>query len=313
MTGIRPALVSSLPLVGAAACWGLGTVMTKHALGGVPPFTLAVVQLAASSLLLWLVVLFQGLRLTNRRQAARLALTGLLEPGFTITFGVLGLQWTTASMTTLIFAAQPALVVVLAWLLIGERLSRPLLGLAVVAALGVALVAGTDARGGGNGTLAGNLLIGVSLVSCTLYLVWSRRWVAHIHPVLLVALQLTVGLAWTLAIWPLEASRIDFGALRALDPAVWAWAALSGAVYYGLGFWLYIAGLKRAPAGRAALFISLTPLFGVGGATALLGERMMPAQWVGAAIIVAAVLAISRLDTPEPQERTVPAAVIPNP
>ena len=50
----------SLLLIGAAACWGFGTVVTKHALIAAPPFTLAVLQLAASSLFLLGIVLFRA-------------------------------------------------------------------------------------------------------------------------------------------------------------------------------------------------------------------------------------------------------------
>ena len=286
-----------LLLAAAAACWGFGTVMTKHALGAVPPFTLPVVQLAASSAFLWAIGLARGLRPKANRTTARLALSGLLEPGFTITFAVLGLKLTTATMTTLIFAAQPALVVVMAWLLIGERLRRPVLGLALLAVLGVGLVAGVNSGAGNAGSALGNLLVIISLACCTLYLVWSRRWVMQMHPVMLVALQQSVGLVWTLAIWPVELSQIGFSSLAAISPGVWLWAAASGIVYYALGFWLYIAGLKHASASLAAPFLSLTPIFGVAAATLLLGERLAPAQWLGAALILAAVIAISQQST----------------
>ncbi len=301
----------SLLLVAAAASWGLGTVLTKHALSGVPPFTLAVVQLAASSLFLWSLVLAQGLRLPLTRRTGQLALTGLLEPGLATIFVVLGLKLTTATMTTLIFAAQPALVALLAWPLLRERLSRPMLALALLAALGVGLVAGVDVRAGG-GSLLGNLLVTISLLSCSLYLVWSRRWVMDLHPVLLVALQQTVGLALVLALWPIEMAQSGWGALAALDPAVWGWAVLSGIVYYGLGFWFYVTGLKHVPAGRAAQFISLTPVFGLGGALALLGERLLPAQWLGAALIVGAVALIARLDFSEPEAALQPVTPAPS-
>jgi drug/metabolite transporter (DMT)-like permease len=288
----------------AAACWGLGTVMTKHALSEVPPFTLPVVQLAASSLFLWIIAALQGLRLPARREAMRLALTGLLEPGATITFAVLGLRLTTASMTTLIFATQPALVVALAWLMLGERLSRTLMAFSLVAVAGVALVAGSDVITGGVGSMVGNLLVIVSLICCSIYLVISRRLVTcGVEPVVLVALQQTVGLAWTLLIWPVELLNFDVAALAKLGAETWLWAAASGVTYYGLGFWFYVAGLKQVPASLAALFLALSPIFGIGGAYLALGERLEPVQWIGAALILAAMVAIARTpaaDTPQP-------------
>jgi drug/metabolite transporter (DMT)-like permease len=75
----------------------------------------------------------------------------------------------------------------------------------------------------------------------------------------------------------------------------WAWGAAGGLVYYALAFWLYVVGLQQAPASLAAMFLNLIPIFGVASAYMVLGERLTPAQWVGAALILAAVTAIIRV------------------
>lgn len=294
-----PQLGSVTSLVLSAACWGLGTVMTKHALDGVPPFTLTVVQLAASAIFLWALVAVQRLRLPPRREMIRPAMTGLLEPGLTITFAVLGLKLTTASMTTLIFASQPILIILLAWLVLRERLTRPLIALSALAVIGVVLVAGVNPGDGNSGTLTGNALIVASLFACSLYLVLARRMVMNLDPLLLVALQQIVGLAWVLLVWPIELTQIGLAGLKVIPPGAWLWAAASGIVYYALGFWFYVIGLKGTPASLAALFLSLTSIFGVGGAYVFLGERLFPIQWIGAVLILLAVLGVSR---PQPAE-----------
>jgi hypothetical protein len=46
--------------------------------------------------------------------------------------------------------------------------------------------------------------------------------------------------------------------------------------------------LKHAPASLAALFLNLIPIFGVGGAYVLLGERLTIAQSGGALLILVA-------------------------
>ena len=66
--GPRPALgraMAALSLVGAAASWGLATVMTKATLATLPPFTLLTIQLAGSITFLWVAVLLlrQSMRL----------------------------------------------------------------------------------------------------------------------------------------------------------------------------------------------------------------------------------------------------------
>jgi drug/metabolite transporter (DMT)-like permease len=63
----------SLSLVGAAACWGVATVVSKRALDEIPPLTLLPVQLAVSVVVLGAVVRAQGLRVNWSTDMRRLA------------------------------------------------------------------------------------------------------------------------------------------------------------------------------------------------------------------------------------------------
>jgi drug/metabolite transporter (DMT)-like permease len=138
----RSAPITALIL--AAACWGCATVITKHVLTNVPPLTLLVVQLTVSVVFLWAIVLVQRLRLPGRRDIVRLGGIGILNPGLAYTFGLLGLTRTTASMSTLLWAAEPILILVMAWLILRERLTRTLVAFSLLAITGVVLVARID-------------------------------------------------------------------------------------------------------------------------------------------------------------------------
>jgi drug/metabolite transporter (DMT)-like permease len=114
------------------------------------------------------------------------------------------------------------------------------------------------------------------------------------NPLLLVTLQQTVALVWALLIWPVELFNSGITPLAVLTSNMWLWAVISGIVYYALAFWFYIIGLKDTSASVAGLFFNLIPIFAVGGAYLFLGERLAPVQWLGAALILAAVVAIAR-------------------
>jgi len=66
----------------------------------------------------------------------------------------------------------------------------------------------------------------------------------------------------------------------------------SGLLYYGLAYWFYLSGLRLVPASVAAMAFYLIPVFGV-AAAAVYGERLGPMQWIGAAIVVAAVAVLT--------------------
>jgi drug/metabolite transporter (DMT)-like permease len=89
--------------------------------------------------------------------------------------------------------------------------------------------------------------------------------------------------------------------LAGLDAATWLGAGISGVLYYGLGFWFYLTGLRHVPASYAGAFLPLIPVFGVAAAF-LVGERLEPWQWLGAAVIVAATVYIARHATKVAQQ-----------
>lgn len=296
-----------LTMILAAACWGTGTVMSKGVLGYVPPLTLLVVQLAASLVFLWTVIAVQRIHLPLRRETLWLALIGLLNPGLAYTFSLLGLSLTTASMSALIWAAEPILILGLAWLILREHLTRSLLVCSLLALIGVFLVIGIGSGEGNSGSLAGNMLTLLGVSCCALYTVLTRRVVTSLDPVLLVAIQQTAALIWASLIWPLEIQSGTLAGLMTISPETWLWAIASGIVYYALAFWFYIVGLKKIPASLAGLFLNLIPIFAVGGAYIFLGERLAVGQLIGAALILVAVAAMLRLQNPDTVSRPVQA------
>jgi drug/metabolite transporter (DMT)-like permease len=89
-----------------------------------------------------------------------------------------------------------------------------------------------------------------------------------------------------------EALSGDAWSLTSLRPTGWLVAAGSGVLYYGLAFWLYLAGLRRMPASVAGSFITLVPVFGV-AASYLVGEQLSTAQWLGALVVVGGIIVIA--------------------
>ena len=282
-------------MVLAAACWGFATVISKGVLAYFPPLTLLVVQLTASIASLWTALALKRTKIPMNRRTFRFASLGLLSPGVADTLSLIGLTMTTASMSTLIWDFQPIVILVLAFLVLRERITRSLGALSILASLGVVLVAGVNLSAHGNNILVGNLLTLLGVFVCSTYFVLTSRIAPSIEALLLVALQQTVSWVFVLTIWPTELLRNAVQNLLTITPAIWSWAILSGVLYYALAFWLYVRGLKIAPASLAGFFINLLPVFGVGGAYVFLGERLNILQWVGAILILFSVGSMFRL------------------
>ena len=280
-------------LVGAAACWGVGTVLSKQALADVPPLTLLPLQLAASCAFLGVVCLLTGVRPARSPGLGRLAVLGVLNPGIAYALGLLGLASITASMSVLLWATEPVLIVLLAVAVLHERPQRLVVLLLVTAVGGVLLVVHEP---GSAGDPLGIVLTLAAVAACAVYTVLARRLLLDDASVTVALAQQGAALAFAVslavAVHVRAGDVLDLGSMS--GPA-WASAVVSGVLYYGAAFWLYLAGLRLVPASVAASSITLVPVFGV-AVGLVVGERLEPRQWLGALVVVAAVAAIAAHD-----------------
>jgi len=273
--------------------------MSKGVLAYFAPMTLIVVQLTASIVCLWTALGAARVRIPLNRRTVRSASIGLLSPGVADTLSLIGLTMTTASMSTLIWDFQPIVILLLAFVILRERATRPLGAFSLLATLGVVLVAGANLNGQGSTILLGNLLTLIGVFFCSTYFVLTSRITSTLDALPLVALQQTVSWVCVLLVWSTGLLGNPTQNLLTISPIVWGWAILSGIVYYALAFWLYITGLRNTPASLAGFFINLLPVFGITGAYIFLAERMTALQWVGAILILFSVANIIRLQRGE--------------
>jgi drug/metabolite transporter (DMT)-like permease len=80
-----------------------------------------------STIVLWLLAYARGVPTIGWRGVRPLALLGLPNSGLSYTFSMLGLSKTTASVATLLWAAEPVLILLLASLMLREVITIRLL------------------------------------------------------------------------------------------------------------------------------------------------------------------------------------------
>ena len=278
-----------LPLVAATACWGAGTVVTKQVLDDVSPLTLLPIQLTASCALLVIACLVRRERLSWSPTTRRLTGLGVLNPGLAYALGLLGLASITASMSVLLWAIEPVLIILLAVALLRERVHGRLVFALTIAIAGVLLVV---YQPGATGNTLGIALTLVAVACCALYTVASRRLLLDDASLPVVLAQQVAALAFAVVLTTVV--QISGGQGWSVDGhglGTWIAAAASGWLYYGLAFWFFLAGLRHVDASVAGSFLPLIPIFGV-TAGLLVGEQLDPRQWVGAVVVVTATAAM---------------------
>lgn len=279
-----------LTLTLAAAGWGIGTVISKRAIDEIPPLTLLPIQLGASLAVLALLMRWRGLPFRDRSASPILGRLGVLNPGLAYALSLLGLVHISASLSVMLWAIEPLLILFLAGWLLHERMGPPVVVLSLIAVGGMLLVI---YQPGSTGTLLGVALTVAGVASCATYTVVARRWLATADSTAqVVVAQQAHALAFALVL--VVAFALLGGGFRpeSVSPAGWASAITSGVLYFGLAYWLYLAGLRKVPASLAAISFYLIPVFGVAGGVLFLGERLDTSQWIGVAIVLAAITLI---------------------
>lgn len=283
-----------LSLVLAAASWGVGTVVSKQALDEFAPVALLVVQLTVSVLFLsTLSIRTPGPTATGRGRR-RAILLGLLNPGLSYALALVGLSTIAASTSVLIWASEPALIVLLALIVLRERLTPRLWSAIAMALAGVLLVV---YAGGISGSPVGVLLTLGAVLACAVYTILARIWAVDDAALSITLDQQTAALVFALVLAAVllladPGQLVGATALGDISTRAWLAAIISGLLYYALAFWFYLSALRHVEASIAGSFLTLVPVFGVAAAM-VTGERLDIRQWVGAALVVGSVAVIA--------------------
>jgi O-acetylserine/cysteine efflux transporter len=277
--------VSHLALaLAVVAVWGTNFVVIKWGLAELPPFLLAALRFAMSSLPFLAFV---------RRPATpwwRLAVFGVpLGAG---QFGLLFLAMKadiSPGLASLVVQAQVFFTIAMA----GQRVRLPQVGALLLAVAGMAWI-GWRAYQGGAGVSPTGLFLVLAAALCWALANAVARGAGRVD-----ALGFMV---WSslFAVPPLTALSLAFDggpasvttALLAAGPAAWAvvvWQAV-GNTLFGYGAWNWL--LARHPPATVTPAALLVPVFGMGASAIAFGETL-PAWKLGAAGLVMAGLAIN--------------------
>ena len=273
-----------LALVGATLLWGTSPLTTKLALDHMPPLTLAFVRVAVGYLALRLLLRRSGAEPARGGLPALLGLTGFAAY---VLLRTVGLRSASAGDASLIEGgATPALGMLLAALLLGERATARCLAGMLASIVGVAVTV-LPGRADALGTsLLGNSLLFVGTACFAAYTVLGRRACAAGGSLAVVAGAMRYGLVALAPVAAVECLMTGVPALDFRDALLLLHQGLgcSGAAY---ALWGY--GLSRIEAGKVALFNNLELVSGLLAAAVFLGEAMTPVRLAGAGLVLAGV------------------------
>ena len=267
--------------------WGLNYSISKQALQFIAPLPFAAIRFALSTALLFALVR----RAEPEPQPpvrTKLIIAGLGLVGHTLNQLAFlgGLQYTSATNSSLIFASLPVVVAVLSTLSGTEATSRRV-WLGVGLGTGVAIVVGSRGAHFDSLTIKGDLLTLAAVLFWATFTVGIHRVAKDVSPLRLTAWTHAAGMV---GLWAVGIPSLRAVAWHSLGTPVWGAIVYSALFSSMVASFLWIQGVKHLGSSRTALYNCLTPIFAAVAAGIIFGERLVPLQALGAVLVVGGVL-----------------------
>ena len=210
-----------------------------------------------------------------------------------------GVSMTSAVSAGVIMASIPAVVALMSWLFLRERIGLRVWAAIACAALGIGLLALSKSDpstlvepGLAQGTARqhepwGNLLLFGAVVCEAAYAVIGKKLTGTLSPKRITALINLWGFVLMTPFGLYVALKFDFGTVTAgswLLLVFYALAASVGTV------WLWMTGLKFVPAARAGVFTVMLPITSALVGVLALGETLRGVQWLAFGIALAGIV-----------------------
>jgi drug/metabolite transporter (DMT)-like permease len=258
---------------------------------GIPLTELLAIRFGLAAVILWGLAVVRRERLWWGRRSVGLAVMGLLYVGQAATYFT-SLRTVPAAVTSILLYLYPVIVMLLAALFLGERLGRVRVGALAVAVVGVFAV--VDPLSATGSVDRGGLLFGLATAAIyATYILTGRALLRDVPAVVATAaIATTAGIALAIA-------GAAGGQLRPLSPGGYALAGSMAVVATAIPATLFLAGLARIGATRAAIISTLEPATTVVLAALLLGESLGAVRLLGGAIILAAAVVVARNVPPD--------------
>jgi drug/metabolite transporter (DMT)-like permease len=275
-------------LVLLAFVWGLSWPIMTIALAEFSVWTLRVSGFSISALSLFALIRLQGRSAAIPRGVTWLHIVAASlfnVVGFGL-FSSFALLTATTSRVVIVNYSMPIWASLMAWLVLGERLStRAAIGLVLcVSGLSVLVYPVATEQSAAGLLLA--LCCALSWAAGTVYMKWARM----------------SGDLLAITAWQIALGAVVFGVGLLLfqgmpAPAAVSLKAVLAVVYNGLigtgfAYILWFAIIERLPTATASLGSLATPVVGVSGSMLMLGERPTTADMIGFALIFAAAVCV---------------------
>lgn len=274
---------TELLLVVMAVIWGVNFPVVKYGTQVMEPLAYNALRMSLGCAVLMVFALWRPGRRASSSDRLRLMALGVLGHCLYQVLFIHGIARTRAGTASLVVAASPAVVALVAWSYGHEKLPmRAVAGIAL-SITGVMLVLGGTISADGASHLIGDLLILVAVVAWAFYTILLLPFTKRVDALRLAAWTLLGGVLPLVAIASPALLRTDW---TAIAPLTWAAVAYSGLMAMVVAYLLWYRGVNDIGPTRTAMFGNLQPVVAVLVAWVALAEVPTVFQGAGAATVI---------------------------
>ena len=280
----------------ASSLWGCGFFFGKIALAEMGVGAMVLYRFLFATLVL-IPLLFTHKPRFNRGEWGILLFCAFLGIPLQFLIQFSGLSLTTVSHASLMVGTMPVILAVGATLFAHERMDTTgWLALAIstigatLIALGARETAAHPATGPAGPTIAGDLLVVLSLIIALGWVLLNKRLMQRHSAIVVSAYGTTCGTAMLLVCVPLI---YGLPPISQVSLKVWLALAASGLLCTAATTLLWNWGMTQVPASQAGVLLNMEPLIGSLLGVLILHETLGPSAWTGGALILTAALVIT--------------------
>lgn len=264
--------------------WSFSFIWTKVAIESFLPVTLVTLRLIIASILL-----FTYAKATKKFQYVRLkdlkwfVLLAFFEPYLYYMGETYSLTLLNPTLVAVIIATIPLFAPIVAYIMLGEKVSKMnILGI-IISLLGVLLVIYSPGMGL-DGSVWGILLVFLAVFAAVFYAATLRKISSYYKTVNIIFYQSLIGLAFFIPTFlvtdlsSIETLKISYKSMEAL-----LMLAIFASV---LAFVLFAGVVRKVGVAKTNVFVNLIPVFTAIFSYLIFHQYLTYNQWIGIAIVV---------------------------
>ena len=279
----RASRATELSLVAMAVIWGVNFSVVKYGTQVMNPIAYNTLRMVLGCVVLLAVAYARPGRRPDRADKLRLLSLGVLGHCVYQLLFVQGIALTRAGTASLVVAASPAVVAIVARAFGHERLPMKTVAGIALSIAGVVLVVGGSLTADGTSHLVGDLLILAAVVVWAFYTTGLLPLTQRVQPAQVAAWTLVGGVAPLLVI---AAPALLATEWAAVTPLTWGAVAYSGLLAMVVAYLVWYRGVREIGPTRTAMFANLQPIVAVLVAWGALGEVPTAFQGAGAGAVI---------------------------